>query len=51
MRLNNQLAADEIANGHALDKHVIEQNEFGDSITTQQQFGLLPELRHFPASR
>lgn len=38
MRLNNQLAADEIANGHAFDKHVIEQNEFGSSITTQQQF-------------
>ncbi len=38
VRLNNQLAADEIANGHAFDKHVIDQNEFGGSITTQQQF-------------
>jgi len=38
VRLNNQLASDEIANGHAFDKHVVEQNEFGDSITTQEQF-------------
>ncbi|WP_438287399.1 VENN motif pre-toxin domain-containing protein [Paraburkholderia phenoliruptrix] len=38
VRLNNQLAAEEIANGHAFDKHVIDQNEFGGSITTQQQF-------------
>jgi filamentous hemagglutinin len=37
-QLNNQLAAEEIANGHAFDKHVIDQNEFGDTITTQQQF-------------
>lgn len=37
-RLNNQLAAEEIAKGHAFDKHVIEQNEFRGSITTQQQF-------------
>jgi filamentous hemagglutinin len=37
-RLNNQLAAEEIANGHAFDKHVIDQNEFAGSITTQQQF-------------
>ncbi|MBN3805140.1 filamentous hemagglutinin N-terminal domain-containing protein [Paraburkholderia sp. Ac-20336] len=36
--LNNQLAAEQIANGHAFDKHVIDQNEFGGSITTQQQF-------------
>lgn len=36
--LNNQLAAEEIANGHAFGKHVIDQNEFGGTITTQQQF-------------
>lgn len=30
--------AKQIANGHAFDKHVIEQNEFDGSITTQQQF-------------
>lgn len=38
VRLNNQLAAEEIANGHAFGKHVIERNEFGGTITTQQQF-------------
>ncbi|MCA8031585.1 filamentous hemagglutinin N-terminal domain-containing protein [Burkholderia arboris] len=38
VRLNNQLAAEEIATGHAFNKHVIEQNEFGGTITTPQQF-------------
>jgi len=38
VRLNNQLAASEIANGHAFGKHVVEQNEFGATIKTQQQF-------------
>jgi filamentous hemagglutinin len=36
--LNNQLSAEEIASGHAFDKHVIDQDEFGGTITTQQQF-------------
>ncbi|URF02682.1 DUF637 domain-containing protein [Cupriavidus campinensis] len=37
-RLANQLTAEQIANGHAFDKHVLIQNEFGGSITSKQQF-------------
>lgn len=53
VRLNNQLAAEQIANGHAFDKHVHEQNEFGGSIETRQQFANLIEniLNHPSAVR
>ena len=38
-RLNSQYAAEEIASGHAFQKHVLEQGEFtGLGIRTRQQF-------------
>lgn len=37
-KLSNQLAAEEIAGGHAFEKHVTQQAEFGDAIRTPQQF-------------
>src|SRR5205085_5240062 len=36
-RLKNQLTAEEIAGGHAFDKHVIQRGEF-PGATTRQQF-------------
>jgi filamentous hemagglutinin len=42
-RLNDQLAAEEIANGHAFEKHVIQQKEFGNSISTPQEFAKIIE--------
>ncbi|PXZ04780.1 hypothetical protein DKK79_10605 [Gilliamella apicola] len=40
-KLNAQLVGQEIAGGHAFDKHVIKQGEFEDlSITTKEQFAL-----------
>ncbi|MBP2198991.1 VENN motif pre-toxin domain-containing protein [Pantoea cypripedii] len=37
--LNAELTGKEIANGHAYEKHVIQQNEFADlGITTREQF-------------
>ena len=40
-KLNAQLVGQEIAGGHAFDKHVIKQGEFKDlSITTKEQFAL-----------
>ena len=35
---NNKDTADKIANGHAFQKHVLDNNEFGGSITTKKQF-------------
>jgi RHS repeat-associated protein len=37
VRLNNQLTANEIAGGHAFDKHVVQGGEF-PGITTSEQF-------------
>ncbi|MDF7670682.1 hypothetical protein PT276_05645 [Orbaceae bacterium ESL0721] len=38
-KLNSQLTSEEIANGHAFDKHVIQQGEFNSlGIRTRQQF-------------
>jgi hypothetical protein len=37
VRLNEQLTAEEIAGGHAFDKHVIDQGEF-PGVTTRSQF-------------
>ena len=36
--LKNRLAAEEIAGGHAFDKHVLSQGEFPGSIRTRVQF-------------
>lgn len=41
-RLNIQLTADEIAGGHAYDKHVLEQAEF-PGVTTREQFARVIE--------
>ncbi|WP_157025719.1 hypothetical protein [Paraburkholderia heleia] len=35
---SNRQVAEQIANGHAFDKHVVEQDEFGSSIATKDHF-------------
>jgi filamentous hemagglutinin len=43
-KLNTQLTAQEIAGGHAFEKHILNQGEFtGLGISTQEQFANLIE--------
>ncbi|MFB9135580.1 two-partner secretion domain-containing protein [Vibrio olivae] len=47
--LNKQLTAQEIANGHAFDKHVLKQGEFPDVRTRQQFQNHVEDVLHNPS--
>ncbi|SCA58805.1 hypothetical protein AB751O23_AP_00150 [Chlamydiales bacterium SCGC AB-751-O23] len=51
LKLNQRLASQEIAWGHAFEKHIINQNEFPGWIRTRHQFAELVErVMHSPSS-